>query len=503
MERDREFLAELQSMSMGEKFNRTLGLIGEWHNHYDNKVYVSLSGGKDSTVLADIDAKWCKLIGQPLNLVFSNTGLEYPEIQRHVRELKPYFESKYGIEVNLTIVTPKMAFPEVVKKYGYPLIGKEVAEAIYYARRLRRERERENGGVTISTADGRTTPNTHTHTANRGTSQTGDARTENLIQTSTARNRRTVLMGEWGKSTGNVWKSGGQKGLLIQTSTARTRRTILQGEWREAGVVVGTTSRQEHAEDTSFTTSSTPNGQTGEWGVFSNPEEQFGTKSQFNKEKWLPLARDVPVLISHYCCHRMKKQPLMSYQSKTGMKPFLGTMAEESRLRTQAWIRHGCNAFEGKKNTSQPLSFWTEQDVLAYIQHENLPIASVYGEIVAVDDEGNEYDPSMLIDGCGTLKCTGCQRTGCIFCGFGAHLEKPGEGRFERLAYTHPKQYDYCINGGEWQDNPYYDPTAPEYDGEWKNWNPKKIWMPNQKGLGMGKVFDLVNEIYGKDFLRY
>ena len=217
----------------------------------------------------------------------------------------------------------------------------------------------------------------------------------------------------------------------------------------------------------------------------------------------MPLARDVPVLISHYCCQRMKKQPLTSYQSKTGLKPFLGTMAEESRLRTQAWIRHGCNAFEGKKNTSQPLSFWTEQDVLAYIQHENLPIASVYGEIVAVDDEGNEYDPSMLIDGCGTLKCTGCQRTGCIFCGFGAHLEKPGEGRFERLAYTHPKQYDYCINGGEWADNPYYDHTAPEYDGEWKNWNPKKIWMPNQKGLGMGKVFDLVNEIYGKDFLRY
>ena len=137
MERDREFLAELQSMSLGSKFNRTLGLIGEWHNHYDNKVYVSLSGGKDSTVLADIDAIWCKAIGQPLNLVFSNTGLEYPEIQRHVRDLKPYFESKYGIEVNLTIVTPKMAFPEVVKRYGYPLIGKEVAEAIYYARRIR------------------------------------------------------------------------------------------------------------------------------------------------------------------------------------------------------------------------------------------------------------------------------------------------------------------------------------------------------------------------------
>lgn len=146
MERDREFLSQLQSMTLNDKYNRTLSLIGEWHNHFDNKVYVSCSGGKDSTVLADIDARWCKMIGQPLNLVFSNTGLEYPEIQRHVRELKPFFEDRYGIEVNLTIVRPKMQFSEVISKYGYPLIGKEVAEAIYYARRLRsaeRERERE------------------------------------------------------------------------------------------------------------------------------------------------------------------------------------------------------------------------------------------------------------------------------------------------------------------------------------------------------------------------
>ena len=156
MERDREQLAQLQSMSLNEKFQRTLGLVGEWHNHFDNNVYVSLSGGKDSTVLADIDAKWCKAINQPLNLVFSNTGLEYPEIQKHVRviggykspitgeKIPGYFERHYGIEVNLTIVTPKMRFDEVVSQYGYPLIGKEVAEAIYYARRIRREREREN-----------------------------------------------------------------------------------------------------------------------------------------------------------------------------------------------------------------------------------------------------------------------------------------------------------------------------------------------------------------------
>ena len=30
-------------------------------------------------------------------------------------------------------------------------------------------------------------------------------------------------------------------------------------------------------------------------------------------------------------------------------------------------------------------------------------------------------------------------------CGFGCHMEKPGEGRFERLKETHPKVYDYIM----------------------------------------------------------
>lgn len=249
------------------------------------------------------------------------------------------------------------------------------------------------------------------------------------------------------------------------------------------------------------------NGETGEGGAFSNGEEQFGEKSQFNKEKWLPLARDVPILISHKCCHRMKKSPMHKYQTAHGYKPILATLAEESRVRKQAWIRHGCNAFESKNPMSQPMSFWTEQDVLAYIVRYNVPIASVYGDIVLFDDDGNEYDREtasfMLKLGLPCpLKCTGCQRTGCIFCAFGAHLEK-GETRFQRLAYTHPRQYEYCIGGGEWVDNPFYDPAAPVWDGEWKNWNPKKIWSRNGKGLGLGKVFDMVNEIYGKDFIRY
>lgn len=196
----------------------------------------------------------------------------------------------------------------------------------------------------------------------------------------------------------------------------------------------------------------------------------------------------------------MKKGPMKAYQRKHRVYPYLGTLTEESQLREQAWVRHGCNAFEAANKTSQPLSFWSEQDVLRYIFEEGLEIASVYGDIVAVDKNGFEYEPYISY-GC-TLKCTGCPRTGCIFCGFGAHLEK-GETRFQRLARTHPKQYEYCMGGGQWVDNPDYDPSAPKMDGDWENWNPKKIWVPSKEGLGMRHVFDECNQIYGKDFIRY
>ena len=223
-------------------------------------------------------------------------------------------------------------------------------------------------------------------------------------------------------------------------------------------------------------------------------------KSIFNKEKWLPLCRDARFKISHQCCSVMKKSPMGIYQRKHKAKPFLGTLADESRLREQAWIRHGCNAFDGHKQTSQPLSFWLEQDILRYIKQNGIEIASVYGDIVACDDQGFEYEPLPGVD-C-RLKCTGCNRTGCVFCGFGLHLEK-GETRFQRLAKTHPRQYEYCMSGGQWVDNPDYDPTAPKMDEDWENWNPKKIWVPSKEGLGMKYVFDQCNQIYGKDFIRY
>ena len=96
--------------------------------------------------------------------------------------------------------------------------------------------------------------------------------------------------------------------------------------------------------------------------------------------------------------------------------PITGQMANESRLRTQQWLRNGCNGFDMKSPVSNPMSFWFEQDVLLYIKLHNIKIASVYGDIV--NDDGTEFDVEKYKDGGifdldrPLLKTTGCSRTG-------------------------------------------------------------------------------------------
>ena len=58
-----------------------------------------------------------------------------------------------------------------------------------------------------------------------------------------------------------------------------------------------------------------------------------------------------------------------------------------------------------KEPTSNPMSFWTEQDVLRYIKVNDLPIASVYGAIVEKDEDGYEYGTNLV-----------GEQISCIFC---------------------------------------------------------------------------------------
>ena len=196
--------------------------------------------------------------------------------------------------------------------------------------------------------------------------------------------------------------------------------------------------------------------------------------------KWKPLL-DVDFRLSANCCSVMKKSPLKAHEKKTGKHPITAQMATESRLRTQKWLQYGCNGFDMKNPISNPMSFWTEQDVLRYIKVNDLPIASVYGAIVEKDEDGYEYDTNLVGEQIGKYYTTGCNRTGCIFCAFGCHLEK-SPTRFQLLKQTHPHQYNYCIGGGEYVDG---------------------IWQPSKEGLGMGHVFDELNAIYGDGFIKY
>lgn len=416
-------LLQMQSCPLNVKIGLTKARIREWVREYGTDgVFVSFSGGKDSTVLLHI----VREMYPDIEAVFVNTGLEYPEIQKFVKTFD-----------NVTILRPKMRFDEVLKNYGYPIISKSVSNCV-----------------------------------------------------------RGAKMGQ------------------------QSRINLLNG--------LDCDGSERH--------------------------------SKFSKKKYKPLL-DVDFAISEQCCDVMKKKPSKQYQRETGKKPILATMAVESMLREKTWLQNGCNAFDSKDPKSTPMAFWTEQDVLQYIKRYMQPhldrtwekamyrtggvrrkarkelkrigyrksvIASVYGDIVYVDNPEQMRLEEYSVDGCGTekLTTTGCDRTGCIFCAFGCHLEKE-PSRFQMLKETHPRQYEYCIDGGEYV----YIGTAYTSDGEpreipWINddnspmtneqieefitenkdkssFKFEKIWKPNKQGLGMGHIFDELNKIYGDGFIKY
>ena len=213
--------------------------------------------------------------------------------------------------------------------------------------------------------------------------------------------------------------------------------------------------------------------------------DNFG--SMYDRSRYLFML-DAPFDVSNQCCKVMKKQPAHEYAKNTGRKPMTATMATESKLRASNWIKHGCNAFESKNPISNPMSFWTEQDVLLYIKEnadrminnswrikpkaeevmkygkrmvyrttggtapyypkEYGAICSVYGDIVTDYEAMGQCENQMSFADYGIfdnerplLKTTGCTRTGCVLCGFGCHLEKE-PNRFQMLKETHPKFYN-------------------------------------------------------------
>lgn len=369
--RTKDDLRQYQALPLDLKISLTQRRIRDWVNYWGtNGVYVSFSGGKDSTVLLHI----VRQLYPDIEAVFVNTGLEYPEIQKFVKTFD-----------NVTILRPKMRFDEVIKKYGYPIIGKKQANVIELARRNK--------------ADGKYS----------------------------FRLRQLGMTAEEAKELG---------------------LELPDGEMLE---------RYENSYN--------------------------GSKFQMTKYRHM-LNADFEV--SAFCCDVMKKKPAFEYQKETGKKPIIATMADESMIREHAWLKKGCNAFDAIHPTSQPMSFWTQQDVLQYIKKYSISIAPVYGEVV--EETQVKYDgvntvlQAQLFETGAPLMTTGCDRTGCIFCAFGCHMEKE-PSRFQQLKKTHPRQYEYCMGGGEYDEN--------------------GVWKPNRQGLGMGHVFDELNKIYGDGFIKY
>ena len=358
-------LQQRQALPLEIKIRMTQQRIREWVNEFGvDGVYVSFSGGKDSTVLLHI----ARDLYPEIPAVFIDTGLEYPEIREFVKTFD-----------NVDWVRPELTFKQVIQTYGYPFISKEVSNCVDGARKyLAKLKQQED--------------------------KSGDNSSDKVPYAY----YMADIMGIDRRDNKN-----NPEYLALRSGTISNYRLArLLGEL----------------------------------------ENKDGNPSKFNHTKYR-FFLDAPFNISDKCCNVMKKKPAHAYEKRTGRKPILATMAEESHLRTQKWLNEGCNAFDSQYPHSKPMSFWKNQDVLKYIKDNKLPIASVYGDVV-VDTEATDLKANQLslwdtpqkpkdI----TLKTTGCKRTGCMFCGFGCHLNN--DQRFVSMKQTHPKQYDYIMRPTE------------------------------------------------------
>lgn len=297
-------LRQRQALPLEAKIQLSLLRIREWIDYWEERevgTYVAFSGGKDSTVLLDL----VRQVDPAVPAVFSDTGLEFPELKAFVAKFK-----------NVEVVRPEMTFREVLLKEGYPVTIRRIAKMLRFFQNP-----------------------TPANKISRDTHWTG----------------------------------------YLRDGRKASREAFLSHKYR--------------------------------------------------------YLIDAPFKISEKCCDRMKHKPLHIYGMRTGRVAFVGLTTDESEQRATRWLNFGCNAYKTTSvaPTSAPLSIWTGQDVLEYIVRRNLPIASVYGQIVRRTD--------------GRWTTTGERRTGCIFCGFALEqeLEATNTHRFIRLRKTHPKLWEYCM----------------------------------------------------------
>ena len=292
---------------------------------------------------------------------------------------------------NVDVVNPKMSFMQVCENYGFPLISKETADCVQGARKYLKN-------ISSQVESSQTDRQAYHYFYDKLTGQGKYQKTEITPNVEIGGAELVELMHK------DKYKKNGSVARLANLLGMNTRDNNYQIK------------------------ANIPN----------------ADKSKYTQEKW-KFFLEADFEISGRCCNVMKKEPAHQYSKRTGRKPITAQMADESRLRTQQWLKNGCNGFDMKLPVSNPMSFWTEQDVLKYIYVNKLPICPVYGEVIIDYDAMGELEGQMTFDCFGQdvkYKTTGCNRTGCCLCAFGSHLESKEDARFLMLKETHPKMYN-------------------------------------------------------------
>lgn len=110
-----EDLKIMQAWPLERKIRVSQSHIMKWYQHWGGRVYISFSGGKDSTVLLDL----ARRVYPDIEAVFCDTGLEYPEVRK--------FALSHS---NVTKIRPEKTFHEVLTEKGHPIGSKKIARML-------------------------------------------------------------------------------------------------------------------------------------------------------------------------------------------------------------------------------------------------------------------------------------------------------------------------------------------------------------------------------------
>ena len=145
-------LHQWQALPLSVKIRMTKERIRNWINEFgEDGVYVSFSGGKDSTVLLDLVRKDYPEV----KAVFVDVPTQYPELKQFAQTFD-----------NLVILKPKISFAEVCEKYGFPMFSKEISECVADSRKYIRILTGRQAGRQADRQAGRQTGRQKRHTGN-------------------------------------------------------------------------------------------------------------------------------------------------------------------------------------------------------------------------------------------------------------------------------------------------------------------------------------------------